>query len=348
MTEVGVSVARSPLAGEGRGGGLATSRHIVRRAGDSKFAVPDELAAHSAGFRRWSIVDESTPAVHTGFGIVALDAGGALATHVHSFEESFYILEGEPEIQISEGEFRLRTGDYGFVPVGAPHSWRAPPHAGGRWAEMVAPQARAGHGHDTYVVAGGDGEAGVAVDVRDPRTRSFGHIEPSNMDVSLQTQEHLAVSASMRTALLVYSGITVKMMVDRDLGAQLSTMFMVQYEPNGKAGAHDHPFEETYLILDGWVDATFDGQRYHMTAGDVAFAGVGCVHSFSNPANQPVRWLETQAPQPPARYSYRFARDWDYLQSRIPSRDSQIPSPSPREGSENLPPPRAGEGRGGG
>jgi hypothetical protein len=26
-----------------------------------------------------------------------------------------------------------------------------------------------------------------------------------------------------------------------------------------------------------------------------------------------VRWLETQAPQPPARYSYRFAGDWDYL-----------------------------------
>src|SRR5207302_5637323 len=90
-----------------------------------------------------------------------------------------------------------------------------------------------------------------------------------------------------------------------------------QYEPDGKAGAHDHPFEETYLILDGEVDATFDGQPYHMTPGDVAFAGVGCVHAFSNPAKQPVRWLETQAPQPPARHSYRFARDWDYLQSQI-------------------------------
>lgn len=300
----------------GAGAALATARHLVRRGGESTFAVPDELAAQSAGFRRWSIVDESTPAVHTGFGIAALDAGGSVGTHVHSYEESFYVLEGETELQTSEGTFRLRAGDYGFVPVGAPHSWRAPGHAGGRWAEMIAPQARAGYGYDTYLVGGGDGAAGVAVDVRDPRTRSFGHIEPSNMEVSLQTQEHLAVSASMRTALLAYSGITVKMMVDRDLGAQLSTMFMVQYEPEGKAGAHDHPFEETYLILDGSVEATFDGQRYQMTSGDVAFAGVGCVHSFSNPANQPVRWLETQAPQPPARYSYRFSCDWDYLKAR--------------------------------
>jgi quercetin dioxygenase-like cupin family protein len=297
---------------------LGTSRHIVRRGGESNFAVPDELAAHSASFRRWSIVDENTPAVHTAFGIAALDAGGSVATHVHSFEESFYILEGEPELQTAEGAYHLRMGDYGFVAVGMPHSWRAPRHTGGRWAEMIAPQARAAHGYDTYVVGDGDGGgAGVAVDVRDPRTRAFGHTEPSNMDVGLQTQEHLAVSASMRTALLVYSGITVKMMVDHDLGAQLSTMFMVQYEPEGKAGAHDHPFEETYLILDGSVDATFDGQPYRLTAGDVAFAGVGCVHSFSNPAKQPVRWLETQAPQPPARHSYRFARDWDYLQSCI-------------------------------
>ncbi len=140
----------------------------------------------------------------------------------------------------------------------------------------------------------------MPVDVRDPRTRSFGHIDPENMDANLQTQDRLAVSASMRTALLVYSGITVKMMVDSDLGAQLHTMFMVQYQPGGFAGAHDHPFEETYLILEGEVDAVFDGEEYHMVPGDVAFAGVGAVHQFSNPGPGIVRWLETQAPQPPA------------------------------------------------
>jgi hypothetical protein len=32
-----------------------------------------------------------------------------------------------------------------------------------------------------------------------------------------------------------------------------------------------------------------------------------------------VRWLETQAPQPPARHSYRFVRDWDYLRERLPA-----------------------------
>ena len=161
----------------------------------------------------------------------------------------------------------------------------------------------------------------LAVDVRDPRTRSYGHIDPVNMDPRAQTQDRLAVTASMRTALLLYSGVSVKMMVDSDLGAVLSSMFMVQYEPKGIAGPHDHPFEETYMILEGSVEASFDGTPYHMEAGDIAWAGAGCAHSFSNPANVPVRWLETQAPAPPGRHSYRFARDWDYLRAALDAND---------------------------
>ena len=103
------------------------------------------------------------------------------------------------------------------------------------------------------------------------------------MNPGKQTQDLLAVSASMRSALLVYSGITVKMMVDSQLGAFLATMFMVQYEPNGLASSHDHPFEETYLITDGEVDAWFDGATYRLKPGDIAWAGVGCIHGFRNP-----------------------------------------------------------------
>lgn len=304
------------------GSALATSRHLVRRGGDAAFAVPQAFVGKSEGFRRWGVVGEDAPAVHTGFAMCTLDAGGWVAAHVHSYEESVHILEGEAELTTSEGVFILRAGDYALIPVGVPHSWRGSPSRAARWAQMMAPQPRSRFAGDTFFVDNslphrGTVGAGVPIDVRDPRTRLFGHIEPSNMDVKRQTQDQLAVSASMRTALLVYSGITVKMMIDSDLGAQLSTMFMVQYEPNGVAGQHDHPFEETYLILEGSVDAAFDGEHYRMTPGDIGFAGVGCVHGFSNPADTPVRWLETQAPQPPARHSYRFARDWDYLKATL-------------------------------
>src|SRR5690606_33084379 len=116
----------------------------------------------------------------------------------------------------------------------------------------------------------------VKVDTRDPRTRSFGNITPEHMNPGRQSQELLAVSASMRTALLVYSGITLKMMVDSDLGASLGTLFMVEYEPDGKAGPHDHPLEEAYLVVEGEVVATFDGEEFLLKPGAIAWAAVGC------------------------------------------------------------------------
>ncbi|GIH04876.1 hypothetical protein Rhe02_29430 [Rhizocola hellebori] len=292
------------------------TRHVVKRAAEAQYSPPAE-ARGGEGLTRWSIADETTPgAVHTEFSICALASGGYAATAVQSYEECFYVLEGNPVVQTPEGATRLGPGDYGLLHTGVPHEWRNDAGAEpARWAQMRAPQPRAAYAYDVYSVPTLARTEPAAVDPRDPRTRSFGHIEAVNMEVDKQRQELLAMSASMRTALLVYSGITVKMMVDSDLGAELTTMFMVQYEPAGVAGPHDHPFEETYLFLEGEAEAVFDGQTYRLGVGDVAFAGVGCVHGFRNVGDGPVRWLETQAPQPPGRHSYRFVRDWDYLRS---------------------------------
>jgi quercetin dioxygenase-like cupin family protein len=90
-------------------------------------------------------------------------------------------------------------------------------------------------------------------------------------------------------------------------------MFMVEYEPNANAHPHDHPLEEAYYIMFGEVEAWADDQKYLMKPGDFLWAGVGCTHAFYNRSSGNVRWLETQSPQPPARNSYRWARDWEYV-----------------------------------
>lgn len=285
------------------------SRHLVRRGADANYvAVSDR-------FETWSVVDESTPAaVHTGFALCVLGPGGSVPARVQSFEESFYVIDGSVTLRTPEGAVALGAGDYGLLPIGFPHVWDGGP---ARWARMLAPQPRERYAGDTYPVPDLAAEPAVAIDVRDPRTRLFGHIDAAHLDPAKQSQDLLAFSASMRTALLVYSGITVKMMVDSDLGAQLATMFMVEYAPDGVAGAHDHPFEETYFFLEGLAEASFDGEVYRLRPGDVAFAGVGCVHGFRNVGDGHLRWLETQAPQPPGRHSYRFVRDWDYLRATL-------------------------------
>ena len=299
-------------------------RHLVRTGGDAAWGVPAALEGHVDGFRRWTIVDEQAGAVSTGFGIGEMDPGGRIDWHVHSYEESLYVLDGEVVLSTTEAAVLLRPGDYALVPLGQAHALANRSSGPARWATMSAPQPRPDHAGDTYFVPALPEREPISVDVRDPRTRSFGHIEAENMDAAKQTQDMLAVSANMRTALLVYSGVTVKMMVDSDLGAQLSTMFMVQNDEGGGAGPHDHPFEETYMILEGAVDATFDGEAYRLQTGDVAWAGAGCVHAFNNKGPGVVRWLETQAPAPPPRHSYRFARDWEYLEGAIEAASREV------------------------
>jgi quercetin dioxygenase-like cupin family protein len=292
------------------------SKYLVRRAAEAEYLPPGPLIPGAVGISRWRCVGEANGSAHTDFGVLRIEADGRSATHVHSFEYSFHVIEGEVFIATPEANIRLVAGDYGIVPVGVPHRWTGTGESGALVADLITPPARDRHGSDTFRVAELPEAEAVMVDTRDPRTRSFGNITPQHMVPSRQSQELLAVSASMRTALLVYSGISLKMMVDSDLGAMLGTMFMVQYEPEGKAGPHDHPLEEAYLVLEGEVLATFDDEEYLLGPGDFAWAGVGCIHSFAATGTE-VRWLETQAPQMPPRHAYRFARDWDYLLSHV-------------------------------
>lgn len=293
------------------------SGHIVKLRDELVLGVPGEFAGRSEGYTRDPVVAEAGGSVQMGFEVARLEAGGHVDAHVHSFEETLFILEGELTVDTPEGSYRLIPGDYGLLPVGMTHAFRNTSDRPVAFSEMKAPLPRERFGFDTQFPAAMSQAEPALIDVRDPRNRYFGHIEPENMDPAMQTQDKLALSASMRTALLVYSGISVKMMVDSDLGADLSTMFMVQYEQGGFAGAHDHPLEETYQILEGEVEARFDGETYRLGPGDVAWAGVGCVHEFRNVGDGVVRWLETQAPQPPPRHSYRFARDWSYLENAL-------------------------------
>ena len=106
------------------------------------------------------------------------------------------------------------------------------------------------------------------------------------------------------------TGVAIKMFVDRSFGAIHQSLFLIQYMPGAKIDPHDHTFEESYLIVGGRVRATADGKSYDLGPGDVIWTGVGCIHSFENAGSEPVRWIETQAPLPPAKEVFRFERDW--------------------------------------
>jgi quercetin dioxygenase-like cupin family protein len=282
---------------------------------------------HSRSFRRSALVDETVGSVHMGLGLCALSADGHIDSHVHSFEESFFVLEGQPTLVLDGRSYPLVPGACGVVPVGVSHAWLGPASGMARWIDMLAPQPKLdGSASDTFFVGPALTDDVEPLDIRDPRSRHLFRIE--DRDIALEGLKTGArvdaptVSASMSTALLAYSGIAVKMLVDQRLDAQLSTMFMVEYQPGGVAHPHDHPLEESYYLLDGEIEAVADGKTYVLRQGDLFWTGVGCVHAFYNRTNRTVRWLETQSPQPPARHSYRFNRDWEYLKQKLAGADA--------------------------
>jgi quercetin dioxygenase-like cupin family protein len=297
-------------------------RFHVQRADDVELAVPGQLGAYANGLRRTALIGRHVGAVHTGFALCELEPGGEVETHVHSTEQSFYILSGRPSVALDGRAYQLALNDCGLAPVGVPHGWRNAGEGPARWLEMNAPAPRLSGPPDTFWTGEPlPSEAGAPLDIRDPRTRTFFRLGSGEMDVdNLKIGAPVdapTVSASMATALLAYSGIAVKMLVDQRLGAALHTMFMVEYQPGGVAQPHDHPLEETYYMLEGEVEAMADDATFVLAAGDVFWTGVGCIHAFDNKSGGRVRWLETQSPQPPSNYSYRFNRDWDYLGERL-------------------------------
>ncbi len=294
--------------------------HLLVRANEVR--PRPAYAGHSTAFSRCSLVDRACGSVHTGLGLCQLGADGRIDTHLHSFEESFYVLEGEPVLVMDGRAHPLLRGAAGVIPLGVPHAWLGSGKGPAKWLDMLVPQPRDGNmPKDTFFL--GPPQPGPAgeLDIRDPRSRHFFRLRDTDMQVDkLKVGARVdapTVSASMATALLAYSGIAVKMLVDQRLGAQLHTMFMVEYQPGGIAHPHDHPLEEAYVILDGEVEAVADDKRYTMRVGDVLWTAVGSIHAFYNTSNGTVRWLETQSPQPPAQYSYRFSRDWEYLEEKL-------------------------------
>jgi mannose-6-phosphate isomerase-like protein (cupin superfamily) len=231
-------------------------------------------------------------------------------------------------LSVDSQTHRLSADECGLLPVGVSHAWRNEQSDDAVWLEVSSPAPRLSGPRDTFWTGErADTTVPLPVDIRDPRTRGFFRLAASDMDLdSLKIGAAVdapTVSASMATALLAYSGIAVKMLVDQRLGAVLHQMFMVEYEPGGAALAHDHPFEETYYVLAGEIDAAADDQQFTLRPGDIFWTGVGCVHAFYNRSQGRVRFLETQSPQPPANHSYRFNRDWDYLAAQLERRSAE-------------------------
>ena len=141
--------------------------HYVLRA--SEIRPRPAYRGNSKSYRRASLVDDKVGSVHMGLGLCELDAAGRVDTHLHSFEESFYVLDGEPVLIVDGRACRLRPGTCGLIPVGVSHAWLGPARGRTRWIDMLAPQPRPkGADADTFFLGPPGSPEVVDLDIRDP------------------------------------------------------------------------------------------------------------------------------------------------------------------------------------
>ena len=92
--------------------------HYVSRIDESQARTPRDYEGRSTGFQRAAYVDHSMGSVHMGVGVCFLEPGGEVQPHLHSFEESFYVLDGSLTAQIGETTHGLGTGNFGLISTG--------------------------------------------------------------------------------------------------------------------------------------------------------------------------------------------------------------------------------------
>ena len=255
-------------------------------------------AEHSEGYTRRSLVDRAAGSVHQTMTIAELAPGGRVDGHIHAYEEGLYVLDGGLVLSAAGADEELGSDAYCFIEVGVAHSLSNVSSETARWFEVCAPQPGADLDDTVFVgpgVRGAEGETPYRC----------GHF-----DVSRLPEPSDSIGLAGFGAANV-GGASLEILMERGFGASQFNLMVVQYVPGGMIKEHDHAFEEGFFFISGEIDAVLDGKTYTLRAGDYCWSGVGSMHRFTNHSDQPVRWLETQVPQPPSRHQARFRSDWE-------------------------------------
>lgn len=254
------------------------------------------FAGHAEGLTRRALFDRARGTVHHSLVHFELAADGRIDRHLHAFEQGIYVLSGSLAVEIGGAREELAADDYLWVEFGVPHVVSNASGAPAAWLEVSAPNPEADL-EDTVFTDG----AGAAPEIPYRRAR---------FDVADLPEPSDAILAGAGTNV---GGASVRLLINSDLGASQFTLMALRYVPGGAIKEHDHAFEEGFFFVEGQVEATLDGETYTLGPGDYFWSGVESMHALTNRSDAPVRWLETQAPQPPSRHQFRYRGDWEQL-----------------------------------
>src|SRR5262249_52474592 len=118
---------------------LADGRPSYRLVRREDVELVDSLPGRSSGVTTCCLVSGALGSTHMALTLVSL-VEGHVDKHLHSYETSFYVLEGEPALYLDGRGVMLKAGACGAIPVGVPHAFRCDGRS--LWIEMATPRPR--------------------------------------------------------------------------------------------------------------------------------------------------------------------------------------------------------------
>ena len=80
------------------------------------------------------------------------------------------------------------------------------------------------------------------------------------------------------------------LLAGKDTGGRFCLVDM-HIPQGGGPPPHRHDFEESFILLDGEIEATFRGAKKTVRAGETVHVPANAPHQFTNKSDQPVRML---------------------------------------------------------
>lgn len=253
------------------------------------------FAGHATGLRRRPLFDREHGTVHHSVVHCELKSSGQVERHMHAFEQALYVLSGSLAVDVAGTREELAEDDFLWIELGVPHAVEST--TGAAWLEVSAPSPGAPRFADTVFTDG------AGANPETPYRR--GHFDVGDLP---EPSGNILAGAGANVG-----GASVLLLVNRDFGASQFVLMALRYVPGGEIKEHDHAFEEGFFILEGQLEGELDGDHHTFGPGDFFWSGVGSTHELTNRSDKPVRWLETQAPQPPSRHQFRYRGDWERL-----------------------------------
>jgi quercetin dioxygenase-like cupin family protein len=86
-------------------------------------------------------------------------------------------------------------------------------------------------------------------------------------------------------------GDTYTLLLTGDATAERFCLIDMHIPPGGGPPPHRHDFEETFILLEGELEATFRGAKSVVRAGDTVNIPANAPHQFHNSSRKPARLL---------------------------------------------------------